>query len=152
MAQGNILDAHAALHAALQAIRDERAPELHVFPLWRADMTFPAVWQWLAPGTTPKPRGNLCEVRQIDRLVAIVGVDPSATTTDDAFALMRYLQILREGLDPVLYADRPLDEQTRAEYGDGHQLVQMQQGDALILCAEIPIEITIDRRVVTTDP
>lgn len=156
MARGNILDAHASLHASIEEIRDAAAPELHVYPLWRADMAFPAVWQWLAPGTTPKPRRSPCEVRQIDRLVVCVGVDPSATVTDDAFALMRYLQILREGLDRVLYGtpgdgSRPLADQTRAEWGDGHQMVQLQQGDALILTIELPVEVTIDRDVIT-DP
>lgn len=147
MAKGSLPDAHAALIAALEASRDALAPELHVYDLWRPDMALPAVWTWMAPGSVPSQRKDNCTATHVDRIVVVVGVDPAALVTDDARRLIDYVQLLREALDPVLYAPRPLGGQTRAVWGSGQQFVTDQLGDAHVLCAELPVEITLDRHV-----
>lgn len=145
--RGSLPDAHRALFVALEAMRDAEAPELHVYDLWRPDMDLPAVWMWMAPGTAPRPRPDVCTVRQVDRLVVTIGVDPAAIVTDDARRLLDYVQLVRVALDPVIYASRPLDGQQEAFWASGQQLVQDRLGEALITCAELPVEVTLDRTV-----
>lgn len=146
MPRGSLPDTWAALTTALETYRDAQAPELHVYDLWRPDMALPAVWLWMAPGTVPD-RPDTCTVRQVDRIVVTIGVDPAATVTEDARRLIDYLQAVREALDPVLYAARPLDGQQRARWASGQQIVLDRLGDAQITCAELPVEITLDRTV-----
>lgn len=145
--RGSLPDAHRALYEALVAVRDAKAPFLNVYDLWRPDMALPAVWMWVAPGTVPRPRPDTCTVRNVDRIVVSVGVDPAAVVTDDARRLLDLVQIIREGLDPILYASRPLDGQQEAAWGSGAQTVQDQLGDAPVLTFELPIEVTLDRTV-----
>lgn len=146
MARGSLPDAHQALFRALQAVRDTSAPELHVYDLWRPDMALPAIWMWMAPGSVPR-RPDLCTVRNVDVLVISIGVDPAAIVTDDARRLLDYVQLVREGIDPIVYAARPLDGQHQAEWAAGQQTVQDELGGVPILTAELPVAITLDRTV-----
>jgi hypothetical protein len=147
--RGSLPDAHAAIVAALTAWRDAEATEVHVYDLWRPDMAFPAVWTWMAPGTVPTPRPDTCTVRQVDRIVVVIGVDPAATITEDVRSLLGYVQAVREALDPVLYPGGiPLGgAATRAGWASGQQFVVDTIGDAQITEAELPIEVTLDRTV-----
>jgi hypothetical protein len=142
--KGSLTDAHAELFAALEAIRDEHAPELNVYDLWRPDMALPAVWTWLAPGTVPKRTKGTCVVTWEDRIVVTVGVDPQARIDQDARRLFDYVQLLREHLTPVLYAPRSLGDQSFAGWASGQQLVQDVLGGAQITAAELPVALTLD--------
>lgn len=149
MARGSLPDAHRALVAALEAARDAVAPELHVYDLWRPDMALPAIWTWMAPGTV-SPRPDVCTVRMTDRVVVTIGVDPMALVTDDARRLIDYVQVVREALDPVIYppdGTGPLGGQSRAAWANGQQFVQDTLGDVQIICAELPVEVVLDRTV-----
>jgi hypothetical protein len=148
MAEGTIADALAGIYDDVVASRTAAAPELHVYPLWQPDMALPAVWFWLAEGTVVRPRPDTCTVRQIDRLVVTVGVDPSALITLDARRLIDYVAALRPALDPAVYARRPWGCH-EAAWASGSRFVSDQLGDAQILCAELPIEVTTDRTVNT---
>jgi hypothetical protein len=148
VAEGTIADALAGIYADLEALRDAALPELHVYPMWRPDLALPAVWLWLAEGTVPRPRPDTCTVRHVDRVVVTVGVDPSALIGDDALRLATYIAEIRAGLDPAIYARRPWTCH-EASWASGSRLVQDQLGDAQILCAELPIEVTTDRTVNT---
>lgn len=150
MAKGSLPDAHRALVVALEAMRDAHAPELHVYDLWRPDLALPAVWTWFAPGTAERRPDN-CTVRQVDRIVVVIGVLPAARIDEDVRGLVDYVQLAREALDPVIYpmtGPGPLDGQTRAAWAAGQQFVVDRMGDATITCAELPVEVTIDRTVI----
>jgi hypothetical protein len=139
---------HAALHAAVVAMRDTHAPELHVYDLWRPDLALPAAYWWLGEGGLPE-RPDDCTVVQPIRFVLCIAVDPATTVAEDARRLLDYVQLAWDALDPVIYAARLAGAgPNRARWAAGLQLVQDTIGGAPVTVAELPVEVPIRRTVI----
>jgi hypothetical protein len=119
------------------------APELHVYRWWRPDVALPALYTWIAPGSTERP--DTCTVRDLLRVTPSIAVDPTDTIANDAYTLEALIDAARDALDPHVYAARPFGQQRAKRLGIS--VASDRFGDAPVLVAELPIEVTLDRRV-----
>lgn len=151
-AEGSLPAAHRSLVAHLKACRDSHAPELHVYDLWRGDMKLPAIWTWIAPGTVGGFKDQ-CRVEVTHRVVIVVAVNPAARLDQDARRLLDYAEILQRHFDRVLYgtagASRAsgLERAKSAAWSTGAQLTLDKLGSVDVTCYELPIDVTLSRRL-----
>jgi hypothetical protein len=126
----------------LVAVESTIHPTLHVYRWWRPDMALPAVWNWMTPGEVRR-RTN-CPPDDVIRLTMSLGVDPTAIAGEgDMLELEAYFDLAVPVLNQALYERRPFNGVAKNAARLGSQTVTDRLGDAVVLCLEVPLEITL---------
>lgn len=123
-------------------------PSLNVYRWWRPDITLPALYNWLTPGTTETPPTSACRVRDVARIAVSIAIDPTIVAGEgDMLELEAYLDAAVAVLDPVLFGRNPLG--VREAYRRGFQMVDGTElfGGVPVLILEIPLEVYLEHNI-----